>query len=127
MISPSNLNESLVWQSTLGCSFFPFLTLKILCHSLLACTVSVEKSADNLIRVPLYVICHFSFVAFHILSLSLIFVSDGKPSVCNAGDLGLIPGSGKSLEKGTATHSSILAWRSPWTEEPGAATVRGVP
>ena len=24
-----------------------------------------------------------------------------------------------SLEKGTATHSSILAWRIPWTEEPG--------
>ena len=24
------------------------------------------------------------------------------------------------LEKGMATHSSILAWRIPWTEEPGA-------
>ena len=24
-----------------------------------------------------------------------------------------------ALEKGTATHSSILAWRIPWTEEPG--------
>ena len=24
-----------------------------------------------------------------------------------------------SLEKGTATHSSMLAWRIPWTEEPG--------
>ena len=24
-----------------------------------------------------------------------------------------------SLEKGIATHSSILAWRIPWTEEPG--------
>ena len=23
------------------------------------------------------------------------------------------------LEEGTATHSSILAWRIPWTEEPG--------
>ena len=23
------------------------------------------------------------------------------------------------LEKGTATHSSILAWRIPWTEKPG--------
>ena len=25
----------------------------------------------------------------------------------------------ESLEKGMATHSSILAWRIPWTEEPG--------
>ena len=45
--------------------------------------------------------------------------SDGKESACNAGDPGLIPGSGRSLEKGMATHSSILAWRIPWTEQPG--------
>ena len=31
------------------------------------------------------------------------------------------------LEKGKATHSSILAWRMPWTEDPGGqATVHGV-
>ena len=81
--------------------------------------------------------------------------SAGKESACNAGDPGLIPGSGRSpgervgyplqyswaslvaqlvrnlpamretlvrslgwedpLEKGKATHSSILAWRIPWT------------
>ena len=81
--------------------------------------------------------------------------SVGKESTCNAGDLGLISGSGRSagkgigyplqyswaslvaqlvknltamwetwvqslgwedpLEKGKATHSSILAWRIPWT------------
>ena len=29
----------------------------------------------------------------------------------------------KSVEKGMATHCSILAWRIPWTEEPGGATV----
>ena len=83
--------------------------------------------------------------------------SDGKESACSAGDLGSIPGSGRSsgegigyslqyswaslvaqlvknlpamretwvrslvwedpLEKGKATHSSILAWRIPWTED----------
>ena len=31
------------------------------------------------------------------------------------------------LEKEMATYSSILAWRIPWTDEPGAATVHGVP
>ena len=41
--------------------------------------------------------------------------SAGKESTCNAGDLGLIPGWEDPLEKGTATHSSILAWRIPWT------------
>jgi len=35
--------------------------------------------------------------------------SAGKESTCNAGDLGLIPGFGRFLEKGMATHSSILA------------------
>ena len=38
-------------------------------------------------------------------------------------DAGLVPGSGKSPEKEMATHSSILAWKIPWIEEP---TVRGV-
>ena len=37
----------------------------------------------------------------------------------NAGDLSSIPGLGRSLGEGMATHSSILAWRTPWTEEPG--------
>ena len=75
LISPSNQNESLSGQSILGCRLFPFITLNILCHSLLAYRVSVEKSADSLMRGPLYVICHFSLVAFNVLSLSLIFVS----------------------------------------------------
>ena len=53
------------------------------------------------------------------LTLSFPSGSNGKESVCNAGDPGSIPGSGRSLEKGVATHSSILAWRIPWTEETG--------
>ena len=28
--------------------------------------------------------------------------------------------------KGMATHSSILGWRIPWTEEPGWVTVHGI-
>ena len=42
-----------------------------------------------------------------------------KESVCNAGDPGLIPGSGRSLEEEMATHSSVLAQKIPWTEDPG--------
>ena len=68
--------------------------------------------------------------------------SAGKESVHNAGDLGLIPGLGRSsgeekgyplqysglenfrdyiyiMEKAMATHSSTLAWKIPWKEEPG--------
>ena len=43
-----------------------------------------------------------------------------KNRPANAGDTGSIPGLGRSLEKGMRTHSSILAWRIPWTEEPGS-------
>ena len=45
--------------------------------------------------------------------------SDGKASACNAGDTGSIPGREVPLEKEMATHSSTLAWKIPWTEEPG--------
>ena len=37
----------------------------------------------------------------------------------NAGDLGSLPGLGRSPVEGMATHPSILAWRTPRTEEPG--------
>ena len=37
----------------------------------------------------------------------------------DTGDGGSIPGSGRPQEEGMATHFSILAWRIPWTEEPG--------
>ena len=75
LISPSNLNEILAGESNLGCRFFPFITLSISCHSLLACRVSAEKSVVNLMGVPLYVICHFSLAAFNNFSLSLIFAT----------------------------------------------------
>ena len=42
----------------------------------------------------------------------------------DAGDTGLIPGSGK-FPGGGATHSSILAWEVPWTEEPGGLQSMG--
>ena len=48
--------------------------------------------------------------------------SVGKEPACNARDardMGSILGQEDPLEEGTATHSSILAWRFLWTEEPG--------
>ena len=45
--------------------------------------------------------------------------SDGKESPCNARDPVLSLGGEDPLEKGKATHFSILAWGIPKTEEPG--------
>ena len=55
---------------------------------------------------------YFTFLQFKIRDFP--GGSDGKASVYSAGDPGSIPGSGM------ATHSSILAWKIPWTEEPGS-------
>ena len=48
-----------------------------------------------------------------------------KNPPANAGDLGSIPGWGRSLQKETATLSSILAWEIPRTEEPGGLQSMG--
>ena len=44
----------------------------------------------------------------------------------NAGDMGTIPGMGKSPEGGMVTHSSILAWKMPMDRGAWWATVHGV-
>ena len=52
--------------------------------------------------------------------------SDGKASACSVGDLGSIPGWEDPLEKAMATHSRTLAWKIPWTEEPGGLQSLGL-
>ena len=39
---------------------------------------------------------------------------------CNTGDLGSIPGSGRSSGEGNGNPLHILAWRISWAEEPGS-------
>ena len=41
-----------------------------------------------------------------------VYIGYGAP-------FGVSAGSGRSPREGIATHSSILAWRIPWTEDPG--------
>ena len=53
-------------------------------------------------------------------------VKKESESACNAGEMGSIPGSGRPLQKGVATHSNILAWRIPGTEEPGGLQSMGL-
>ena len=43
----------------------------------------------------------------------------------DARDMGSIPGSEDPLEEEMATHSSILVWKIPWTEEPGGLQSMG--
>ena len=45
--------------------------------------------------------------------------SDSKASACNVGDLGSIPGLGRSPGEGNGNPLQYFAWKIPWTEEPG--------
>jgi len=55
-----------------------------------------------------------------------IIISVVKKPPANAGDMGLIPGWGRSPGEGNGTHPSILAWRIPWTEETGGLQSMGL-
>ena len=131
------INESLAGLNILGSGFCSFITLNVLCHSLLACKISAEKSADCLMGVPLYTTSCFSLAACNSLSkfwhfsynmswYGLLWASQMalvvKNLPTNSGDVRdsvWALGQEDPLEEGMATHSSILAWRIPWTEEPG--------
>ena len=49
----------------------------------------------------------------------LLWGLSGKEPACQCRSKGSIPGLGRFLEKEVATHSSILAWKIPSTEDPG--------
>ena len=68
-----------------------------------------------------FYLVHFNKILdlFSMTSRLPLWLTQGKESPCNAGDLGSIPGLGRSSREGNSYHSSILVWRIPWTEEPG--------
>ena len=51
--------------------------------------------------------------------------SVGEESACRTRDLGLTLGSGRSPGEEMATYSSILAWKTSWTQEPGGLQSMG--
>jgi len=72
-----------------------------------------QESRDSVLFAFIHTICY---------NMGFPGGSVGKESACHvgvAGDMSSIPGSERSPEEVMATHPSILAWRIPWTEEPG--------
>ena len=57
--------------------------------------------------------------------MNILGGSDGKEPACNAGDRVQSLGQEDPLEKEMAPHSSSLAWRILWTEEPGGLLPMG--
>ena len=60
------------------------------------------------------------------VSQVMLVVKNPPASAGDVRDSGSIPGSGRSLKEVMATHSSLLAWRIPWTEEPGRLQSMGL-
>ena len=82
------------------------------------------SDSNNSNRAPIYFLV---FVFEYLLCLRGFPHSKvNKDSACTAGDRSSIPGSGRSPGEGNATHSSILAWEIPWTEEPGGLQSMGL-
>ena len=77
----------------------------------------VSDSSDPMDCSPPGSSVHGIFQA-RVLEWGAIAFSDEVPRIIQIRDEGLIPGWEDSLEDGMATHSSDLAWRIPWTEEP---------
>ena len=100
----------------------PRISLSLyLCHSAQASRVT-DTSNSNSSHAwercpPNFAKWHFKLPNLH-STLAPLVAQMVKNLPCNVGDAGLIPGFGKLLEKGMETHSNILAWRIPWTEEP---------
>ena len=68
---------------------------------------------------PFKVKAHISFSVSFPTSLHFPGDSNSKESACNEGDLGSIPGSGRSPGEGNGHPLSILTWRNLWTEPGG--------
>ena len=63
----------------------------------------------------------YEITCMKLLKITQASGSDGKASACSAGDPGVIPELGRLPGEGNGNplHFSILAWKTPWTEEPG--------
>ena len=78
-----------------------------------------EKDCDHSLGTAKHWKCKTAFIWIRWLS--------GKESLpANAGDTGLISGSWRFLGEGNGSHSGILAWKIPWTEEPGRLQSMGL-
>ena len=94
-----------------------FLSPWVFCYSSFFTFCGNDKFSLMLIFTLLY-LENVKIIHLKIISRGFPDGSDSKESACNAGDPDSIPELRRSLEEEIATHSSILAWKISWTEEP---------
>ena len=81
---------------------------------------------DSILWVIQPGVLHAVLCIWGFLGGSVIRNLSAMQTSCNAVDMGSTPGLGRSPQKEMATHSSILAWRIPWAEEPGRLQSMGL-
>ena len=91
--------------------------------SLLTCPLVPKPNYESSTLGSAHWLCMLTINAVSDLWKNILLLfhhgSDGKVPAYNAGDRGSIPALGRSPGEGNSTQSSILAWKIPWTEEPG--------
>ena len=73
----------------------------------------------NILHMWIYIYTHTHTHTYIYIAQVVLVVKNQLTNAGDVRDVGSIPGLRRFLEKDMATHSSILAWRIPWTEEPG--------
>ena len=88
----------------------------------------VNKPFSNSV-FPDFILLQYVFLCLYVIC-SYVPHTRGFPGDCslpaNAGGTCSIPGLRRSPGEGNGNHSSILAWRIPWTEEPGGLQSMGL-
>ena len=67
----------------------------------------------------IYILCLITYLSIYAGFLGDSVVKNPPVNAGDAGNMGSIPGLGNLLEEEMATHSTILTWEIPWTEDPG--------
>ena len=119
--------------SRLVITFFPSSKNLLISRQQPPSAVIFEHKKIHITYIYIYVhMCIYIYIYIHICICIHIYIEThthtylgwgkgfpggpaSKESACNVGDLGSVPGLGRSPGEGMGIHSSILAWRIPWT------------
>ena len=103
-------------------NFQKFMCISVINYFSVVSSVNISPSWGRLSFDFVYgILYHANCLQFPLCKMGFPGGSEVKAPACNLGHLGWED----SLEKEMATHSSILAWRIPWTEEPGGLQSMG--
>ena len=88
------------------------------------------NTSIHVLKMHYYIVITIIFLflmllKLHMAALRVSLVAQVVKNLSAMQETSSIPGSGRFLEKEMATHSSILAWRIPWTEESGRLLLMG--